>query len=71
MCCCAYGNSFTLPSVFMMSLLSASAFNRATGYTALFLMAWSPTLWGYGYKVMSSAAGSNSEGMENAANHLI
>ena len=55
--CCAYGNSFTLPSVFMMSLLSADAFQRATGYTALFLMTWSPMLWGYGYKILASAAG--------------
>lgn len=54
--CSTFGNAFTLPLVFMMSLLPGSAFERATGYTALFLMGWSPILWSYGYSLLAAAA---------------
>ena len=60
--CCTFGNSFTLPLVFMMSLFPAAAFDRATGYTALFLASWSPCLWSYGFQLLSSAAEPRSEG---------
>ena len=53
----------------MMSLLSGAAFQRATGYTALFLMTWSPLLWGYGYKVLKSAAGPAQEGILPIPSH--
>lgn len=38
-----------------MSLLPAAAFDRAVGYTALFLVGWSPLLWSLGYLQLSSA----------------
>lgn len=62
--CCTFGNSFTLPLVFMMSLFPQSAFDRAVGYTALFLASWSPCLWGFGYQFLSSAAVPTSEGIQ-------
>ena len=40
MACCAFGNSLTLPLVFLSSLLPAAAYQRAVGYTALFLAGW-------------------------------
>jgi predicted permease len=52
---CAFGNSLTLPLVFLSSLLPAAAYDRAVGYTALFLAAWSPLLWSLGYAQLSSA----------------
>lgn len=58
---CTFGNSLTLPLVFMMSLLPAAAFDRAFGYTALFLVGWSPLLWSLGYSQLSSAGFSPEE----------
>ncbi|KAK9839222.1 hypothetical protein WJX81_002161 [Elliptochloris bilobata] len=52
---CAFGNSLTLPLVFLAALLPAAAYERAVGYTALFLMGWSPLLWSVGYKLLGSA----------------
>ena len=52
---CTFGNTLTLPLIFMMSLLPAAAFDRAVGYTALFLVGWSPLLWSLGYSQLSSA----------------
>lgn len=46
--CCAFGNSVTLPLVFLLALLPTAAADRATGYLALFMMGWSPMLWTYG-----------------------
>lgn len=39
-CSCAFGNSLTLPLVFLMSLLPGHAVDRATGYIALFMIGW-------------------------------
>ena len=61
--CCTFGNSLTLPLVFMMSLLPPRGFDRAAGYTALFLVGWSPLLWTYGYQLLGSAAHPSPEGM--------
>lgn len=44
----AFGNSFTLPAVFLTTLLPAPLADRALGYAALFLLAWSPCLWSIG-----------------------
>ncbi len=52
---CTFGNTLTLPLVFMMSLLPGAAFDRAVGYTALFLVGWSPLLWSLGYWQLSTA----------------
>ena len=56
---CAFGNSFTLPAVFFMSLLPPPLADRALGYAAVFMLAWSPALWSLGYAMVvggSSAA---------------
>ena len=50
--CCAFGNSFTLPLVFIMTLLPAALAERAIGYCALFLLAWSPCLWSMGLSLI-------------------
>ena len=52
---CTFGNSLTLPLVFLNALLPAAAFDRAVGYTALFLTGWSPLLWSLGYSQLASA----------------
>ena len=44
-----------------MSLLPAAAFDRAVGYTALFLVGWSPLLWSLGYSQLSSLELSSGE----------
>jgi len=48
---CAFGNSVTLPLIFFSTLLSGAAYDLAAGYTALFLIAWSPALWSLGYSM--------------------
>jgi len=52
---CAFGNSLTLPLVFLAALLPAGAFDRAAGYTALFLVGWSPLLWSVGLRLLRGA----------------
>ncbi len=52
MSCCAFGNSLTLPLVFLLALLPAAAADRATGYLALFMMGWSPMLWSFGLQLL-------------------
>ncbi len=52
---CTFGNSLTLPLVFLNALLPAAAFDRAVGYTALFLTGWSPLLWSLGYSQLATA----------------
>jgi predicted permease len=52
---CTFGNSLTLPLVFMDSLMAPAAFDRAIGYTALFLTGCSPLLWSLGYSQLTSA----------------
>jgi hypothetical protein len=44
----AFGNSFTLPAVFLTTLLPKPLADKALGYAALFLLAWSPCLWSIG-----------------------
>jgi predicted permease len=46
---CTFGNSLTLPLLFLLTLFPASMEAKVTGYTALYLMAWSPLFWTLGY----------------------
>merc|ERR1712176_1193476 len=48
---CAFGNSVILPLIFFSTLLSGAQYDLAAGYTALFLIAWSPALWSLGYSM--------------------
>ncbi|QDZ19859.1 hypothetical protein HOP50_03g23760 [Chloropicon primus] len=54
---CAFGNSVTLPLIFFSTLLSGAQYDLAAGYTALFLIAWSPALWSLGYAMFVSNDG--------------
>ena len=55
--CCAFGNTFTLPIVFLVEVLGAAFGDRVAGYVALYLIGWSPTLWTVGYVLITGAAG--------------
>ncbi len=44
----AFQNSFTLPAVFLLSLLPVAVADRAVAYLGLYLLAWSPCLWSFG-----------------------
>lgn len=57
--CCAFGNTFTLPLVFLVEVLGAAYGDRVAGYIALYLVGWSPTLWTFGYILITGAADSN------------
>ena len=51
---CAFGNSFTLPAIFFATLLPPALADRALGYAALFLLAWSPCLWSLGMSLVGA-----------------
>ncbi|KAL4855619.1 hypothetical protein ACK3TF_003943 [Chlorella vulgaris] len=53
----AFGNSFTLPAVFLTTLLPKALADRALGYAALFLLAWSPCLWSIGLALVRGKQG--------------
>jgi predicted permease len=50
---CAFGNSFTLPLVFLSDVLPAAQLDVAASYVALFLVGWSPALWSIGYHILN------------------
>jgi predicted permease len=66
---CAFGNSFTLPAVFFFTLLPAPLADRALGYAALFLLAWSPAMWSVGLALVGGGGpmGKKKEGVVAAA----
>lgn len=49
---CMFGNSMTLPLVFLSSLLAPAVSAQAVGFLALYQMAWSPLLWALGPRVL-------------------
>lgn len=53
---CMFGNSMTLPLVFMSSLLTGGPAERAVGYLALYQLAWSPMLWALGPRLLKPGA---------------
>ena len=53
---CAFGNSLTMPLLFMLSLFPASMSSLATGAVALFLLGWSPMFWTLGHSRINGAA---------------
>lgn len=73
---CAFGNSFTLPAVFFLTLLPSAAANKALGYAALFLLTWSPCLWTFGLSLVhgnvgiasSSVVGSTTKAADSSLN---
>ena len=53
---CAFGNSLTMPLIFLLSPFPASMSSVATGAVALFLLGWSPMFWTLGHSRISGAA---------------
>ena len=53
---CAFGTTVTLPLVYLSTLLPGPAYQRAVGYTAVFLTGWSPLLWSYGFRLLGGAS---------------
>ena len=47
-----FGNTLTLPLLFLYALLPGAAADAAAGYVALFLIGWSPALWSIGYALL-------------------
>ncbi|KAL3147311.1 hypothetical protein ABBQ32_002796 [Trebouxia sp. C0010 RCD-2024] len=64
MSCCAFGNSLTLPLVFLLALLPGGAADRATGYLALFMMGWSPMLWSFGLQLLGRSMPASQPGLQ-------
>eukprot|EP00850_Spirogloea_muscicola_P009187 SM000051S17547 [mRNA] locus=s51:194770:197972:+ [translate_table: standard] len=50
---CAFGNSLTLPLVYLTGVLTDVEVDRAAGYLALFMVGWSPALWSVGYRIIT------------------
>jgi predicted permease len=67
--CCAFGNTFTLPIVFLVEVLGAAFGDRVAGYVALYLIGWSPTLWTVGYVLITGAAGPTGTEFAEASEH--
>ncbi|KAG0568183.1 hypothetical protein KC19_6G000700 [Ceratodon purpureus] len=51
---CAFGNSFTLPLIFMTGVLGGEETSKIAGYLALFMVGWSPALWTVGYSMIAA-----------------
>jgi len=60
--CCAFGNTFTLPLVFLVEVLGAAYGDRVAGYIALYLIGWSPALWTVGYMLLTGGGGGSGSG---------
>ena len=54
--CCAFGNTFTLPLVFLVEVLGPAYADRVAGYIALYLIGWSPALWTVGYMLLTGGS---------------
>ncbi|CAD7701047.1 unnamed protein product [Ostreobium quekettii] len=54
---CAFGNSFTLLLIFMLTLLPTALADSATAYVALFLLGWSPCFWSIGFAILNYRPG--------------
>ena len=61
--CCAFGNTFTLPLVFLVEVLGAVHGDKVAGFIALYLIGWSPALWTIG----SLPAGGGGEASSSSA----
>eukprot|EP00892_Ulva_mutabilis_P006156 jgi/Ulvmu1/3912/UM018_0135.1 len=63
---CAFGNSLTLPLLFLVSLVPAAQEGLATGAVALFLLGWSPMFWTLGLRRLTTAADAMLKGQPGA-----
>ncbi|CAD7699034.1 unnamed protein product, partial [Ostreobium quekettii] len=62
---CGFGDSFTLPLVFMLALLPAALADSATAYVALFLLGWSPCFWSIGFAMLTYLRGRERNGSDS------
>ena len=46
---CSFGNTFTLPLVFLTEVLGRARADETAGYIALYLIGWTPVLWTVGF----------------------
>ena len=69
--CCAFGNTFTLPIVFLVEVLGAAFGDRVAGYVALYLIGWSPALWTAGYVLITGAAGADATRPRKSAGETV
>jgi len=56
---CAFGNTFTLPLVFLTEVLGAANADVIAGYIALYLVGWTPLLWTVGFLIIAGPATSD------------
>ncbi|GAQ83988.1 hypothetical protein KFL_001720010 [Klebsormidium nitens] len=61
----AFGNSLTLPLVFLSALLDRAGADKAAGYLALYMVGWSPALWTFGYKIIAGSSDDPENGDES------
>jgi hypothetical protein len=56
---CAFGNSLTLPLLYLLTVFSGDPVGAAaaTGFTALVLLGWSPLFWTFGFIKLINAMG--------------
>ncbi|CAI6012349.1 unnamed protein product [Closterium sp. NIES-65] len=64
MAACAFGNSLTLPLVFLATLLTRADADRAAGYLALFMVGGSTAFWTLGYSMFRGGSNAQEEGDE-------
>ena len=69
--CCAFGNTFTLPIVFLVEVLGAAFGDRVAGYVALYLIGWSPALWTAGCVLITGAAGADATRPRKSARETV
>lgn len=50
---CSFGNTFTLPLVFLTEVLGRARADETAGYIALYLIGWTPVLWTVGFLLIA------------------
>ncbi|OUS45831.1 AEC family transporter: auxin efflux [Ostreococcus tauri] len=67
---CAFGNTFTLPLVFLTEVLGRARADETAGYIALYLIGWTPVLWTVGFLLIAgpvAVAGLSKDGSKTSA----
>eukprot|EP00850_Spirogloea_muscicola_P014387 SM000103S09479 [mRNA] locus=s103:177162:180399:- [translate_table: standard] len=67
---CAFGNSLTLPLVYLTGVLTDVEADRAAGYLALFMVGWSPALWSVGYRIITGGGAGEDEDLVEEGGEL-
>lgn len=66
---CSFGNTFTLPLVFLTEVLGRTRADETAGYIALYLIGWTPVLWTVGFLLIAgpvAVAGLSKDGEKDA-----